>query len=73
MSNKEAAGRAEKEFGAQIVVIAKTSPEYAKEKDPLPCPSVLVNGRIIARNDTITYEALKTTLLSDSSIVEGRL
>ena len=44
----EAAGRAEKELGAEIKVIKKTSAEYQKEKDPLPCPSVVVNGRIIA-------------------------
>jgi len=63
----DAAGRAEKEFGAQIVVIKKTSKEYGQEKDPPPCPSVAVNGRFIARNDTITYEALKTAILSDSA------
>ncbi len=72
MSNLETAGRAEKEFGAEIVVIKKTSPEYAQEKDPPPCPSVMVNGRFIARNDTIKYEALKTALLSDSDIKGGR-
>ena len=55
--NVEAAGLAEKELDAQIVVVKKTSPEYSKEKDPLPCPSVLVNSRIIARNNTITYES----------------
>lgn len=64
MSNREAAGRAEKEFGALIIVIKKTSPEYAHEKEPLPCPSVVLNGRVIARNDTTTYEALKTALIS---------
>ena len=66
--NKEAAGRAEKELGAQIVIVKKTSPEYAKEKDPPPCPSVMVNGRLIAKNDIVTYEALKDALVSDSSV-----
>ena len=61
MSNMDAARRAHDELGAEIVVIKKTSKEYSMEKDP-PCPSVLVNGRIIARNDTVTYEALKTAL-----------
>ncbi len=64
----ETAGRAEKEFGAEIVVIKKTSPEYAAEKGPPPCPSVLVNGRFIAKNNTVTYEALKTAILSDSDL-----
>jgi hypothetical protein len=67
MFNREAARGAEKEFGAEIVVIKKTSNEYNQLKDPLPCPSVVVNGRIIARNDTVTYEVLKTAILSDSS------
>jgi hypothetical protein len=61
----EAAGRAAKEFGAEIKVIKKTSPEYANEKDPLPCPSVVLNGQVIARNDIITYEALKTAIMGD--------
>jgi len=66
--NKEAAGRAEKELGAQIVIVKKTSPAYAKEKDPPPCPSVMVNGRLIAKNDIVSYEALKDALVSDSSV-----
>ncbi len=68
MSNLEAAGRAEKEMGAEIKIIKKTSPEYTKEQDPLPCPSVLVNGRIIARNDTVSYQALKAMLMSESGM-----
>lgn len=66
----EAAGRAEKELGAQILVIKKTSMEYGQEKDPPPCPSVMVNGRFVARNDTVTYPALKTAIMSDSDIKE---
>jgi hypothetical protein len=62
----DAAGLAEKEFGAQIVVVKKTSKEYSQEKDPPPCPSVAVNGRFIAKNDTIAYEALKAVILSES-------
>ena len=64
----DAAGRAVKEFSAEIVVIKKTSPEYAAEKDPPPCPSAIVNGRFIAKNNTVTYEALKTAILSDSDL-----
>ncbi len=66
MSNMDFARRAEKELGAEIVVIKKTSQEYAMEKDSPPCPSVKVNDRFIARNDTITYEALKTAITSNS-------
>jgi len=62
----DAARRAEKEFGAEIVVIRKTSADYSQEKDPPPCPSVMVDGSFIAKNDTVTYDALKTAILSDS-------
>lgn len=66
--NSEAAGRAARELGAQIVVIKKTSLEYAQEKDPPPCPSVKVNGTFIAKNDIVSYEALKDAILSDSGV-----
>ncbi len=62
MSNNEAAGRAAKEFAVEVIIIKKTSPEYASENNPLPCPSVVLNGKVLARNDVITYEALKTAL-----------
>jgi hypothetical protein len=65
MSNMEAARGAEKEFGAEIVVIKKTSKEYSQMKDPMPCPSVVVNGRVITRNDTVTQRALKAAIMSD--------
>ena len=65
MSNMDAARRAEKEFGAEIIVIKKTSPEYAVQKDPPPCLSVMVNGSFIAKNETITFEMLKTALIKN--------
>ena len=68
MSNWEAARGAGKKFGAEIVAIKKTSKEYSLMKDPLPCPSFVVNGRIIARNDTITQQALKAAIMSDSEV-----
>jgi hypothetical protein len=68
MSNMEAARGAEKEFDAEIVVIKKTSKEYGQMKDQLPCPSVVVNGRIIAKNDTVSPQALKAAIMSDSEV-----
>jgi len=68
MSNLDAARGAEKEFGAEIVVIKKTSNEYGQMKDPLPCPSVILNGRIIAKNDTISPQALRAAIMSDSEV-----
>jgi hypothetical protein len=70
MSNIEAAREAAKEFGAEIVVIKKTSKEYGEMKDPLPCPSIVVNDRIIAKNDTVTRQALRAAILSDSDVKE---
>jgi len=61
-----AARETEKEFGAEIRIVKKTSQEYSQEKDPPPCPSVMVDGKFIARNDTVTYEALKSALLGDN-------
>ena len=58
----EAAGRAGKELGAEIVVIKKTSPEYAALQDKPPCPSVAVDGKFIAKNDIVTFEQIKTAL-----------
>ncbi len=66
MSNLEAAGQAAKEMGAEVRIIKKTSSEYAQERDPLPCPSVVVNGKIVASNDTVSYQALKAVLTSES-------
>ena len=63
--NKEAAGRAGKELGAEITIIKKTSLEYAKEKYPPPCPSVMVNGRLIAKNDIVSFETLKNAMAGD--------
>lgn len=66
----DTARRAEMELSAEIKVIKKTSKEYGMEKDPPPCPSVKVNNRFIAKNDTITYEALKAAIISDSEVKE---
>jgi len=68
MSNMDAARGMAQEFGAEIVVIKKTSKEYSEIKDPLPCPSVVVNGRIIAKNDTVTQQALKAAILRNSDL-----
>lgn len=65
MSITEAAGRAEKELGAEIKVIKKTSEEYRMEKDPPPCPSVMVNGKFIAKKENVKFETLKLAILRD--------
>ena len=62
MINSEAARRAAEEFGARIEVVKKTSKEYGLLKDPPPCPSVAVNGRLIVKNDVVTDTALREAL-----------
>jgi hypothetical protein len=64
----QSAGRAQDEFGAEVVMIKKTSSDYSLEKDPPHCPSVMVDGRIIAKNDLVTYEALKAAILNMSNL-----
>jgi hypothetical protein len=66
----ETAGRAEKELGATIQVVKKSSRDYALEDDPPPCPSVMVNGELIA-DGTVAYEVLKAELLSAGGGEEG--
>lgn len=66
----EAAGRAEKELGAAIQVVKKTSREYALESVPPPCPSVMVNGEVIAEG-TVTWELLEDELLGASGGEQG--
>ena len=62
MANQDAARRAAQEFGAKIRTIKKTSPEYAAEKDPPPCPSVTVDGKFIVRDGVADIEQLRAAL-----------
>ncbi|MGE5808159.1 MAG: hypothetical protein ACM32I_03440 [Nitrospirota bacterium] len=62
----EAAGRAERELGAEIRVIKKTSSEYRMEKDPPPCPSVMVNGQFIAKKENVKFEAIKAAIVKEN-------
>lgn len=44
----------------------KHSAEYRPGVDP-PCPSVALDGTVIARDSTVTYEALEAALLLEGS------
>ncbi len=66
----DAAGRAEKELGAAIQVIKKSSKEYELEDDPPPCPSVMVGDELIAEG-TVTYEELEAALVSGGGNQQG--
>ena len=63
MSNMAAAREVEKECGVAIVVIKKTSPEYDALQERPACPSVAVNGMLIAKNDIVTVEQLRAAIL----------
>ncbi|MDP3297285.1 MAG: hypothetical protein Q8N09_06815 [Thermodesulfovibrionia bacterium] len=58
----QSAWKAKDELGVEVIVIKKTSKEYNMEKDPLPCPSIVLNGKVLANNGTITYEELKAEI-----------
>jgi hypothetical protein len=66
----EAAGRAGKELGASIEVVKKSSRDYALEVDPPPCPSVMVNGMLIAEG-AVAYEVLRAELLTAGAGPQG--
>jgi hypothetical protein len=44
------------------VVIKRSSRAYELEEDPPPCPSVAVDGRLIAEDAAVTYEALAAAI-----------
>jgi hypothetical protein len=63
--NMQAAERLRDELGLDLVVIKKTSEEYAKTKEQPPCPSVAVDDRYVVQNGTIGYDELKAEVLKD--------
>jgi len=45
--------------------VKKTAPEYRPGVDP-PCPSVVVDGNLLVRDGTVTFEQLRGALQSES-------
>jgi hypothetical protein len=45
------------------VLVKKTSPGYRAVIDP-PCPSVAVNGTLVVRDGTVTFEQLRDAVLA---------
>ena len=58
----ESARMAETELGAKVVVVSKSSSEYAAMKNAPPCPSVELNGALLAENGTVTFDQIKAAL-----------
>ena len=46
-----------------IEIVKNGSREYEREDDPPPCPSVAVNGKLIAEG-AVPYEVLEAELLA---------
>ena len=44
-----------------LTIVKKTSPEYRPGTDP-PCPTVVVNGKVLVRDGTVTFEQLRDAL-----------
>lgn len=64
MMNMQAAERLRDELGLELAIIKKTSEEYAREKNPPPCPSVAVGKRFVVQDGVIGYDELKVELES---------
>lgn len=60
------ASRAEAELGATLSIVKKTSPQYSAGIDP-PCPSVVVNGRIVVRDGAVDYDLLRAEMLKEGA------
>jgi len=45
-------------------MVRKTSPDYRPGVDP-PCPSVVVNGKLLVSDGTVTFEKIRDALLQD--------
>lgn len=63
----DAARRAEKDLGAEIVIIKKTSAEYAALQEKPPCPSVKVDDRFISRGELVTFDQMKKAILDQEN------
>jgi hypothetical protein len=46
------------------MIVKKTSPDYRPGTDP-PCPTVVVNGNVLVKDGTVTFEQLRDAILQD--------
>jgi len=61
--NLDAAKTVQQEYPVHIEVIKKGSTEYLSTDNPPPCPSVMLDGRIIKEYGVVTTEELKHEML----------
>jgi hypothetical protein len=61
-ANFTAASHAVAAFGAELVIVKDSSPEYRPGVDP-PIASVALDGALIVQADTVTFEVLQAAIL----------
>jgi hypothetical protein len=61
--NIESAQKVQKEYPIDIRVVRHGSEEYMSEKDPPPCPSIALDGRLIVKHGVMTPEEIEKELL----------
>ena len=62
-ANFAAASHAREAYGVEVEVVKDSSPEYRSGVDP-PVASVALNGTLLARGETVTFEKLQAEILS---------
>ncbi len=61
--NMDAARKLQEEYPIQVRVVKHGSDEYHSEKYPPPCPSVMLDGRIIKEYGVMTTDEMRLELL----------
>ena len=60
-ANFAAASQAQAAFGAELLIVKDSSPEYRPGIDP-PIASVVVDGALLVQADTVTFEQLQAVI-----------
>ena len=60
-ANFAAASQAQAAFGAELVIVKDSAPEYRPGVDP-PVASVVLNETLLVQADTVTFEALQAAI-----------
>jgi hypothetical protein len=61
--NLDAARKVQEEYPVHIEVIKNGSEEYKRMDDPPPCPSILLDGKVLNEYGVMGAEDLKKELL----------
>lgn len=61
--NLEAAKAVQKEYPVHIEIVKNGSDEYQSAENPPPCPSVMLDGRLIKEYGVVTSDEIKHEML----------